>query len=101
MNGAVATHNILKNNPKTAVLVLSMHSEANYVRTCLEAGARGYLLKNAMDLPNLSMPSAASPKVRKFSILAFAPLVDEKPSAHQLTPRELGGAPTHRPREIQ
>ena len=27
-----------------------MHSEAAYVRTCLEAGARGYLLKNAMDL---------------------------------------------------
>jgi DNA-binding NarL/FixJ family response regulator len=30
--------------------MLSMHSEASYVRTCLEAGARGYLLKNAMDL---------------------------------------------------
>ena len=27
-----------------------MHAEASYVRTCLEAGARGYLLKNAMDL---------------------------------------------------
>ncbi len=27
-----------------------MHAEPNYVRTCLEAGARGYLLKNAMDL---------------------------------------------------
>ena len=27
-----------------------MHSEAAYVRNCLEAGARGYLLKNAMDL---------------------------------------------------
>jgi len=50
MNGAVATRNILKSCPATAVLVLSMHSEANYVRTCLEAGAKGYLLKNAMDL---------------------------------------------------
>lgn len=50
MNGAVATRNILKIAPATAVLVLSMHSEAAYVRTCLEAGARGYLLKNAMDL---------------------------------------------------
>ena len=27
-----------------------MHSEPTYVRTCLDAGARGYLLKNAMDL---------------------------------------------------
>ena len=32
------------------MLILSMHSEAAYVRNCLEAGARGYLLKNAMDL---------------------------------------------------
>lgn len=50
MNGAVATRHILKSCPATAVLVLSMHSEASYVRTCLEAGAKGYLLKNAMDL---------------------------------------------------
>jgi two-component system response regulator NreC len=50
MNGAVATRQILKSAPEIAVLILSMHSEATYVRTCLEAGARGYLLKNAMDL---------------------------------------------------
>jgi DNA-binding NarL/FixJ family response regulator len=50
MNGAVATRHILKSLPGTAVLVLSMHSETSYVRTCLEAGAKGYLLKNAMDL---------------------------------------------------
>ena len=50
MNGAVATRNILKSCPSTNVLMLSMHSDASYVRTCLEAGAKGYLLKNAMDL---------------------------------------------------
>ena len=50
MNGAVATRHILKSWPETTVLILSMHSEASYVRTCMEAGARGYLLKNAMDL---------------------------------------------------
>jgi DNA-binding NarL/FixJ family response regulator len=50
MNGAVATRMILKSAPETAILVLSMHSEPSYVRTCLEAGARGYLLKNAVDL---------------------------------------------------
>ena len=50
MNGAVATRQILKNSASTAVLILSMHSESSYVRTCLDAGARGYLLKNAMDL---------------------------------------------------
>jgi DNA-binding NarL/FixJ family response regulator len=50
MNGAVATRRILEDTPATKVLMLSMHSEPNYVRTCLEAGARGYLLKNALDL---------------------------------------------------
>jgi DNA-binding NarL/FixJ family response regulator len=50
MNGAVATRRILDALPETKVLMLSMHSEADYVRTCLDAGARGYLLKNAMDL---------------------------------------------------
>jgi DNA-binding NarL/FixJ family response regulator len=50
MNGGVATRLILKECPRTAVLILSMYTEASYVRTCLEAGARGYLLKNAMDL---------------------------------------------------
>jgi DNA-binding NarL/FixJ family response regulator len=41
---------ILKSAPNTAVLILSMHSEPTYVRTCLESGASGYLLKNAVDL---------------------------------------------------
>jgi DNA-binding NarL/FixJ family response regulator len=50
MNGAAATRSILKARPETAVLILSMHSEPSYIRTCLDAGARGYLLKNAMDL---------------------------------------------------
>ena len=50
MNGAVATRLIRKSSPEVEVLVLSMHSEPTYVRTCLEAGARGYLLKNAIDL---------------------------------------------------
>ena len=54
MNGAVATRRISALSPSTAVLILSMHEEATYVRTCLEAGARGYLLKNAMDLELVS-----------------------------------------------
>jgi DNA-binding NarL/FixJ family response regulator len=50
MNGAVATRHILKSSPETAVLILSMHDEPSYIRTCLDAGAHGYLLKNALDL---------------------------------------------------
>jgi DNA-binding NarL/FixJ family response regulator len=54
MNGAVAARQILRAAPQTAVLILSMHAEPAYVRTCLEAGARGYLLKNALDLEMVS-----------------------------------------------
>jgi DNA-binding NarL/FixJ family response regulator len=54
MNGAVATRRIRELHPATEVLILSMHAELNYVRTCLEAGARGYLLKNALDLELVS-----------------------------------------------
>jgi two-component system response regulator NreC len=50
MNGAVAARHILRTAPEIAILILSMHAEASYVRTCLEAGVRGYILKNAMDL---------------------------------------------------
>ena len=54
MNGAVATRRIRELYPNTEVLILSMHAEPGYVRSCLEAGARGYLLKNAMDLELVS-----------------------------------------------
>jgi DNA-binding NarL/FixJ family response regulator len=50
MNGALAARRIAAAAPAIAVLILSMHPEPAYVRNCLDAGARGYLLKNAMDL---------------------------------------------------
>src|SRR3954453_16545592 len=49
-SGIVATRSILGMLPETAVLMLSMHSEETLVRQSLEAGARGYVLKNASDL---------------------------------------------------
>ena len=50
MNGIEATRKILEHNPDALVLMLSMHSEETLVSQALEAGAHGYLLKNAMDL---------------------------------------------------
>jgi DNA-binding NarL/FixJ family response regulator len=50
MNGLAATRKILEHDPNAAVLMLSMHSEDTWVRQSLEAGARGYMLKNAVDL---------------------------------------------------
>ncbi|MEO8594581.1 MAG: response regulator transcription factor [Candidatus Solibacter sp.] len=50
MNGATAARKIRASLPDAAILILSMHSEPACVRNCMEAGVRGYLLKNAMDL---------------------------------------------------
>jgi DNA-binding NarL/FixJ family response regulator len=50
INGLEATRQIINNLPNTAVLMLSMHSESTWVRQAHEAGARGYVLKNALDL---------------------------------------------------
>jgi DNA-binding NarL/FixJ family response regulator len=50
VNGIEAMRQILKLLPDTAILMLSMHSEDTLVRQAMEAGARGYILKNAMDL---------------------------------------------------
>jgi len=40
--------------PEARILMLSMHSEDTLVKQALEAGARGYILKNAMDLDLVS-----------------------------------------------
>jgi DNA-binding NarL/FixJ family response regulator len=50
MTGLVATRQILEIYPEAAVLILSMHSEDTLVRQALDAGAKGYILKNAVDL---------------------------------------------------
>jgi len=50
LNGVAATRIILRSHPETAILMLSMHSEDTLVRQALDAGARGYVLKNANDL---------------------------------------------------
>jgi DNA-binding NarL/FixJ family response regulator len=45
-SGLTATRKILESTPEQAILMLSMHSEDTLVRQALEAGARGYVLKN-------------------------------------------------------
>jgi DNA-binding NarL/FixJ family response regulator len=50
MNGLQATRQIIEDSPRTAVLMLSMHTEGTWVRQAIEAGAKGYILKNALDL---------------------------------------------------
>jgi DNA-binding NarL/FixJ family response regulator len=49
-NGAQAARAIREKVPTVRVLMLSMHAEPAYVANSREAGASGYLLKNAQDL---------------------------------------------------
>jgi len=50
LNGIEATRLIGQRAPETKVVILSMHSNQEYVLRALQAGARGYLLKkNAAD----------------------------------------------------
>jgi DNA-binding NarL/FixJ family response regulator len=49
-SGLTAPRRIREIDPEAAILVLSMHAEETWVRQALDAGARGYLLKSAMDL---------------------------------------------------
>jgi DNA-binding NarL/FixJ family response regulator len=49
-SGLVAARQILEAFPETSILMLSMHAEDTLVRQALEAGARGYILKSALDL---------------------------------------------------
>lgn len=50
MDGIQAARCILRLAPDTAILMLSMSSEERSVRDAFEAGAQGYLLKNAAGL---------------------------------------------------
>lgn len=46
LNGIDATREILDRNPSIGVIVLSMHATSEHLFRVLEAGARGYLLKD-------------------------------------------------------
>jgi two-component system, NarL family, response regulator NreC len=49
LNGIEATRQIARRAPQVKVLILSMHAEEAYVIQALQAGARGYLLKDSAD----------------------------------------------------
>lgn len=52
--GLHAIGEIIRRNPATRVLLLTMHAELAYLRTALAAGAAGYVLKKSVDADLLS-----------------------------------------------
>ena len=88
-NGLAATKAIIADDPTVAILMLSMHSEETLVRQALDNGARGYILKNALDLD-----LAAAVKKVAGGETVLDPAVNRPASLkgernHGLTPREL------------
>jgi DNA-binding NarL/FixJ family response regulator len=88
-SGLAATRTILAAMPDAAILMLSMHSEETLVKQAMEAGARGYILKNALDLDL----AAAVRRVAAGETVLDPALVRPKALAGErsrgLTPREL------------
>lgn len=88
LNGLDATRQILEDLPDTAILMLSMHAESTWVRQAIDAGARGYILKNAINLE-------LGPAVRRVAAgeTVFDPQAEPAPTLKgqrsSLTPREL------------
>ena len=87
--GLEATKKIVASMPKAAILMLSMHSEETLVRQALAAGARGYVLKNALDLDLAAAVKrvAAGEQVLDPAVVRPDPLPGER--NRRLTPREL------------
>lgn len=87
-SGLAATRAIMANQPDAAILMLSMHSEATLVRQAMDAGARGYILKSALELDL----AAAVKKVAAGEIVLAPGVVpiDGLPGERErLTPREM------------
>ncbi|HVM74871.1 MAG TPA: response regulator transcription factor [Candidatus Saccharimonadales bacterium] len=89
INGIEASRRILARLPEISILMLSMHSEDTLVRQALEAGAKGYVLKNAMDLDLVSAIKkvAEGKTVLDPQIMRSGNLKGERDTG--LTPREL------------
>jgi DNA-binding NarL/FixJ family response regulator len=85
-NGLAATQAITQKWPAIAVLMLSMHSEQTLARQALAAGAKGYVLKNAMDL---DLAAAVKRVAAGETVVDPAVTVQTVGEKNRLTPREM------------
>ena len=77
LNGIDAAAQIIARDPGIQVIILSMHSDESYILRALNAGAKGYLLKDAAEgdiLPAVRTVAAGRPY---FSPVIAATLLDE------------------------
>jgi len=89
LSGIEASRKILESFPEAEILMLSMHSEETLVRQALDAGARGYVLKNAMDLDLVSAVKSIAAGMTVLDPQVSLPANLKGERSGSLTPREL------------
>jgi DNA-binding NarL/FixJ family response regulator len=77
LNGIEATRQIVNRNPRTAIAILSMHSDESYVIRALKAGARAYLLKDSAEADLLAAVRALTEGKSFFSPAISKILVED------------------------
>ncbi len=95
MNGLAVTEVLRKELPNIKVLILSMHSNTDYVLRIIQSGARGYILKEASTdelvkaIETVDSGEAFfSPDVARVALNQFVRSPGESAAATQLTNRE-------------
>jgi DNA-binding NarL/FixJ family response regulator len=77
LNGIEATRQITRRAPTVHVLILSMHAEEAYVTQAVQAGAKGYLLKDSADSDLVRAVAAVAAGQSFFSPGAARVMVDD------------------------
>jgi two-component system, NarL family, response regulator NreC len=77
LNGIEATRQITKRAPSVQVLILSMHAGEEYVVQALQAGARGYLLKDSADTDLVQAVAAVAAGKSFFSPAVATIMLDD------------------------
>ena len=67
LSGIEVTAQMIKRNPAIAVIILSVHSDKDYLLSSLNAGAKGYLRKDSAEV-DLVRAIQAVRRVRRFSV---------------------------------
>jgi DNA-binding NarL/FixJ family response regulator len=95
LNGVEAARRIRKSSPDTEILILTMHESEELVQQVVEAGVRGYILKDDADRILLAAVDAVRQHRPYFSTRVSNPLEGASGSAEatrgsrsRLTPRE-------------
>jgi two-component system, NarL family, response regulator NreC len=77
LNGIEATRQILRRLPDMRILILSMHANEAYITQALQAGARGYLLKDSADIELIRAIAAVMAGKSYFSPSVSRVMLDE------------------------